>query len=308
MVDLPTRTDTCLMHRGAELRDFLRSRRARLTPSDLGLAWPSGGRRVRGLRREEVALAAGVSADYYTRLEQGRARNVSDQVLDAVARALRLDDLERRHLFALTRPTEGARRTAPEQPPKARAALRAMLDSLDPTPAIIHGPRLEVLGINRMGKVLLDDFEAMPLRERNMARWTFLNPQARQVYREWDVVAPQMVAILRLAAGRHAEDPALADLVAELTARSDQFARWWADHPVFQHTHGTKLFHHELVGPMTINYQSLALSADPGQSLIIYTADTGSPSEEKLRLLSSWASGPGRGPERSGKLLALLDD
>ncbi|GAB3188454.1 transcriptional regulator with XRE-family HTH domain [Micromonospora palomenae] len=296
------------MHRGAELGDFLRSRRARLTPPDLGLAWPNGGRRVHGLRREEVALAAGVSADYYTRLEQGRARNVSDQVLDAVARALRLDDLETRHLFALTRPAAAARRTAPEQPPKPRAALRAMLDSLDPTPAIIHGPRLEVLGINRMGKVLLDDFEAMPLRERNMARWTFLDPRARRVYREWDVVAPQMVAILRLAAGRHAEDPALAELVAELTARSDQFARWWADHPVFQHTHGTKLLHHELVGPMTINYQSLALPADPGQSLIIYTADTGSPSEEKLRLLSSWASGPGDLATGSARLTALLED
>jgi transcriptional regulator with XRE-family HTH domain len=271
-----------------ELGEFLRSRRARLTPPDVGLPWRSGGRRVSGLRREEIALLAGVSVDYYTRLEQGRARNVSEQVLYAVADALRLDRIEREHLKDLVKPTPA---TSPRQP-KARPAIRMMLDALDPVPAVVHGPRLEVVAINRMGKVLIDDFDAMPAADRNMAKWMFLNPKARVVYPEWPEIAAQMVAILRVAAGPDATDPLLTALVGELSTRSPEFARFWADYRVFKHTHGTKRFHHDAVGEMTINYESLVPPADPELSLIVYSAATGSPSEEKLKLLSSWAATP----------------
>ncbi|MFF3000869.1 helix-turn-helix domain-containing protein [Streptomyces sp. NPDC057950] len=279
------------MH-SAELSDFLRSRRAALTPQDVGLPWPSGARRVKGLRREELALLAGVSADYYTRLEQGRARNVSAQVLSAVADALRLTGLERRHLFSMAQPglvPDGPARPHTARVLKARPAVRMMMEALDPTPVVLHGPRLEVIASNRMGKVLIDDFDAMPAAERNLVRWMFLNPRARTVYPDWAEIGAQMVAVLRVAAGEE-PDPALAGLIGELTARSDDFSRVWAEYEVFQHTHGRKRFHHEAVGIMTVNYESLALPDDPGLSLLVYTADSGSPSEEKLRILSSWAA------------------
>ncbi len=276
-----------------ELGEFLRSRRARLTPPDVGLPWRAGGRRVSGLRREEIALLAGVGVDYYTRLEQGRARNVSEQVLYAVADALRLDPIEREHLMDLVKPAVQQHRptTQPRQP-KARPAIRMMLDALDPVPAVVHGPRLEVVAINRMGKVLIDDFDAMPPADWNMAKWMFLDPKARVVYPDWPEIAEQMVAILRVAAGPDATDPLLTSLVGELSTRSQEFARYWADYRVFKHTHGTKRFHHDAVGEMTINYESLVPPADPDLSLIVYSAATGSPSEEKLKLLSSWAAPP----------------
>ncbi|GGX59632.1 transcriptional regulator [Streptomyces minutiscleroticus] len=286
------------MH-SSELSDFLRSRRAALTPQDVGLPWRSGARRVKGLRREELALLAGVSADYYTRLEQGRAKNVSAQVLSAVADALRLTGLERRHLFSMARPglvPDGPRR-APAL--RARPAVRMMMDALDPTPVMLHGPRLEAIAANRMGRVLIDDFDAMPAAERNLARWMFLDPRARTVYPDWEEIAAQTVAVLRVAAGEE-PDPALTGLVGELSSRSDDFARVWAEYRVFRHTHGRKRFHHEAVGTMTLNYESLALSADPGLSLLVYTADTGSPSEEKLRILS------GRAEERNARAPADL--
>jgi transcriptional regulator with XRE-family HTH domain len=272
----------------SELGEFLRSRRARLTPPDVGLPWRSGSRRVSGLRREEIALLAGVSVDYYTRLEQGRARNVSGQVLSAVADALRLDQIERQHLVDLVKPS-AAPGPSGFRPPRARAAIRMMLDALDPVPAVVHGPRLEVVAINRMGKILIDDFDAMPAADRNMAKWMFLNPKAREVYPDWPEIAAQMVAILRAAAAPDAADPSLTNVVGELSTRSEEFARFWADYRVYKHTHGTKRFHHDAVGEMTINYESLIPAADPDLSLIVYTAATGSPSEEKLKLLSSWA-------------------
>ncbi|WP_328324905.1 helix-turn-helix transcriptional regulator [Kribbella sp. NBC_00382] len=272
-----------------ELSEFLRSRRAQLTPPDVGLPWNGESRRVNGLRREEVAVLAGVSADYYTRLEQGRARNVSEQVLAAVADALRLTELERKHLYDLARPATGGA-NAGTKAPKARVAVQMMLAALDPVPAVIHGPRLEVVAINRMGSVLIDDFDAMPPAERNMARWMFVNPKARVVYPDWPEVAAQMVAILRAAVKPRTPDPALTRLVDTLREESAEFARCWSEYKVFQHTHGTKRFHHDAVGEMEINYESLVPPDDPQLSLIIYTAATGSPSEEKLKLLSSWAA------------------
>lgn len=263
--------------RDDELREFLRSRRGRLRPADVGLATNGSGRRVAGLRREELAVLAGVSADYYARLEQGRATNVSEQVLTAVADALRLDDLERRHLTTLVR---GPASTA--ESVRVRPALRSTINALGAVPAILHGPLYEVLAHNSAAAVLLDDFDAMPVAERNMARWMFFNPRARDVYVDWDEIAAQMVAVMR-AAGAQNGGQRLAALCDELISRSDEFATLWADHRVFQHTHGPKRFRHEAVGTMTLNYETLHLPADPGLSLILYTADPGSPSEAKLQ-------------------------
>lgn len=223
-------------------------------------------------------MLAGVSPDYYARLEQGRATNVSDQVLHAVADALRLNALERDHLAALVKPV----RPAPDGPLRARPALRSMISALDPTPAVLHGPRLEVVAINRAAAALIHDFEAMPVAERNMARWMFLDPKARQVYPDWPDIAAQMVAILRVAGGRDAGDARLAELVGELSTRSSEFAQFWAAQKLFEHTHGPKRFHHDAVGTMTLNYETMHLPADAGLSLILYTADPGSPSEAKL--------------------------
>lgn len=269
--------------RQMELGVFLRSRRARLNPVELGLPVQPNGRRLAGLRREELALLAGVSADYYTRLEQGRATNVSTQVLDAVANALRLDEFERRHLFDLARPADAWPETEPKLRTRPRPALRMLVEALDPVPALLHGDALEVVAINRMAKVLLDDFDAMPIADRNLARWIFLDPKARRTFPDWPEIAAQTVAVLRATAGRRPRLASLATLVDELTTRSEQFEQLWEEYRVCRHTHGTHRFRHETVGSVTLNYQSLMLPAEPELSLIIYTADTGSASHEKLR-------------------------
>jgi transcriptional regulator with XRE-family HTH domain len=268
------------------LRDFLTSRRAALEPEDVGLPPATAARRVRGLRREEVAILAGVSVDYYVKLEQGRVGNISEQVLEAVERALRLDHLERLHLRALLNPDSIHTRRIPPITMRARPALVSMIEALDPAPAVIHGPHLEVLGINRAASLLLDDFAAMPSNERNMARWMFLSPRARVVYRNWEDIAPQMVAILRNAAAAGANEY-LSALVDHLTAASEEFARFWADYRLFEHTHGVKLFFNEAVGDLRLNYEALPLPVDNGQTVIVYSADRGSPSAEKLLLMSS---------------------
>jgi transcriptional regulator with XRE-family HTH domain len=269
---------------GDELRGFLTSRRAALSPEDVGLPSPSTARRVQGLRREEVASLAGVSVHYYVKLEQGRAGNVSGQVAAAIARALRLDDVESRYLRTLLQQPGSP---AIPAPPRARAALRSMIDALD-VPAIIHGPHLEVLGINHAGKALLADFDAMPVAERNTARWMFLAPRARVVYRDWARIAADVVAVLRAGPA----DDSLARLVGNLRTRSPEFAGMWAEHRVAEHQHGVKRFFHEAVGDLTLNWQTLHLPDGQGQSVIVYSADTGSPSEEKLRLLASWTATP----------------
>ncbi|MFF3437549.1 helix-turn-helix transcriptional regulator [Streptosporangium sp. NPDC002721] len=285
------------MATGNELRDFLTSRRAALSPEGVGLPHPTTTRRVKGLRREEVAILAGVSVDYYVKLEQGRAGNVSDQVIDAVARALRLDEVEGRYLRSLLHPgVEYASRRGPAAA-KARPALLSMIHAID-VPAVIHGPRLEVLGINHAGRALLDDFGAMPIAERNTARWMFLNPRARVVYRDWAEIAADVVAVLRAGAVPGTDDEALSRIVGELSTRSEEFASMWADYRLSEHQHGVKRFFHEAVGDMRLNYQTLHLPDGHGQSIVVYTADTGSPSEEKLRLLSSWTAEASPEPAR----------
>ncbi|MFG1806763.1 helix-turn-helix transcriptional regulator [Streptomyces sp. NPDC049040] len=267
-----------------DLRDFLRSRRARLSPSEAGLAAEPGTRRVPGLRREEVARLAGVSVDYYVRLERGRGVNVSEQVLDAIARALRLDDTERGHLFAVARPARGRPRPLPPQ--RVRPGLRRVLETMPATPGLVIGHRLDVLASNAMGRALFTDFEALPHRERNMARFVFLDEGAREFYVDWPSSARGTVAALHLYAGRHPHDPLLAELIGELSLRDRDFRRWWADHDVQRRTYGSKHYHHPVVGDLVLEYEALTPAGDSGQTLGLHTAEPGSPSEHGLRLLA----------------------
>ncbi|MFD7446317.1 helix-turn-helix transcriptional regulator [Streptomyces sp. NPDC059909] len=278
-----------------ELSGFLRSRRARVTPRQAGLT-AGAGRRVPGLRREEVALLAGLSVDYYTRLERGRPINASDTVLDAIARALRMDDAERTHLFDLARRTTTgtSARTCrgPAPPQRVRPGLHRLVDSLRDTPAMIVGCRMDVLAANRLARALYADFDAMPHRERNVARYVFLDPAARELFSDWAAAARDAVASIQLYAGRHPHDPLLTELVTDLADRDADFRRWWAAHDVVEHAYGTKNYHHPVVGDITLDFESLPVPGDPDQSLILQTAEPGSPSARALRLLADRVGGP----------------
>jgi transcriptional regulator with XRE-family HTH domain len=270
-----------------ELKQFLRSRRDRVTPADAGLSGGPARRRVPGLRREELAALAGVSTDYYMRLEQGRNVRPSATVVDSLARALRLDENERAHLFDLARVD---RRPPAPRPQRVRPSMYQLLETLDlaASPAFVLGRRMDVLAANRMARALICDFYALPARQRNKMRFMFLDPAARQLYVEWDQVAADTVAILRLELGRYPDDPALTALVDEVSAASPEFRRWWADHEVHAHTSGHKIYRHPVVGELTVDYQALQLPEDSEQTVFIYTAAVGSPSQEALRLLASW--------------------
>lgn len=275
------------MDGAASLREFLTSRRAAIDPEQVGLSRSSVPRRKRGLRREEVAVLAGVSVDYYARLEQGRIGNISEQVLTAIEDALHLDGLERDHLRTLIAPQAGRHVRRRPSAPKARPALRLLVDAME-VPAILQGPRLEVLATNRAARTLVADFDAMPQASRNIARWLFLDPSARTVYPQWEQVAAPVAATLRANLSPPAQDDELERLVAELSLASTEFARFWADYLLYEHTHGEKQFFHQTVGTMTLNYETLNVPGDDGLFISTYTADVGSPSEEKLRLLLSW--------------------
>jgi transcriptional regulator with XRE-family HTH domain len=281
------------MDRSSEIREFLRTRRARITPEQAGLTPHPGPRRVPGLRREEVAQLAGVSVDYYVRLERGRTQGVSETVLDAVARALQLDDTERAHLFDLAqpKPTARTRRKRPLAPQRVHPVLYRTLDALG-VPAVIEGRRLDVLAANKLAHALYTDFETRPHRERNFARYVFLDDAAFTLYTDWDQVAETCVARLRLYDGRHPDDPQLTELIGELSLHSDIFRRLWADHDVRAHTTGTKRLHHPLVGDLTLDYVVLAVEGDPEQSLVIYTPEPASPTAEALDILASWTTRP----------------
>ncbi|MER8235433.1 helix-turn-helix transcriptional regulator [Streptomyces sp. NPDC094049] len=279
------------MDLSAELSEFLRSRRARLKPEDVGLPEFGRHRRVPGLRREELAQLAGVSVAYYTRLEQGNGRNVSMEVLDAIARALRLSDTERAHLTHLAKPTAKKRqhRAAIARPQQVRPGLRHLLDSMEDVPALVGGRRLDVLAWNRMARALLGDFAAMEPAERNVARMVFLGVGARDLYVDWECKATEVVSMLRLYAGCYPDDPALLALVGELSVRSEEFRSLWAAHTVADKGHGTKRLRHPLVGEMTLSYESLKVAgADPDLVLVTYHAEPGSPSADALRLLAQW--------------------
>lgn len=273
-----------------ELGEFLRSRRARLQPEDAGLPTFGGRRRVPGLRREELAQLAGVSAGYYTRLEQGQSPNASDAVLDAVARVLRLDEAERAHLYALARPKAKTRRRA-ARPERIRPGVRLMIDSFGDVPALVMGRFLDVLGWNPMAHALLAghlDFDApnRPAERPNIARMLFLDPHMRELYGDWTRKARSTVADLRFIAGRHPDAPGLTALVGELTVGSPEFAKLWAAHTVGDCGTDTRTYHHPLVGTMELLAEFMTLPNDEGQRVAVFNAEPGSPSEAALRLLA----------------------
>ena len=276
-----------------ELADFLRRARAKADPGRSGLPADDRVRRVAGLRREEVARLARVSTDYYTRLEQGRPITPSAGVVDAIARALELDDAGRAHLLQLLggAPALGRR---PEPVQRARPGLHQLLESLETHPAMILGRRTEVLATTRLARALIADFDAMPAKHRNYARWMFLDEGARERLVDWDEQARTVVENLRLELGRVAGDPGAAALVDELAAASPEFAAWWEQHGVDQRTHGTKRFRHPLVGELTVHYETLTMPGDPGQTLFVYTTEPGTRSREAMDLLTSWTLDPRR--------------
>jgi transcriptional regulator with XRE-family HTH domain len=237
-----------------ELREFLRSRRARVTPAAAGLPLLPGPRRVPGLRREEVAQLAGVSVDYYVRLERGRTAGVSESVLEGVARALQLNELERTHLFTLAKPSRSRPRPLPPQ--QVRPGLRLVVDSMTDVPVLVLGRRLDVLAANPLARALFTDFDALPPHFRNMARLIFLHDHVRSLCTDWRAAAQGIVANLRLYAGRYPDDPALAELVGDLSVQDPDFRRWWADHDVNQHTFGVRHCHHGLVGDLELTRHS----------------------------------------------------
>ncbi|GGZ52177.1 helix-turn-helix transcriptional regulator [Streptomyces bluensis] len=274
------------MRPSGELGDFLRSRRARIRPEDVGFASGSGVRRVPGLRREELAHLAGVSVDYYVRLEQGRNRGVSDAVLGAVAGALRLDEDERAHFFRLARPQK------PEADPgrahdgaAARAGVRRLLDWIS-APALAMGRRMDVLAWNRAACALITDFSALPPAERNLCRLHLLNDEIGRRYPDREMIAREAVGHLRLAAGRFPDDPELWRLVEELNERSEEFRRHWRLHTVRTKSHGLKRVDHPEAGPLTLSYEITHFPQDPELSLLVYTAAPGSPEEKALRVMA----------------------
>ncbi|MFD3521291.1 helix-turn-helix transcriptional regulator [Streptomyces sp. NPDC058653] len=275
--------------RGTELADFLRSRRARITPDEAGLPTDGRTRRVPGLRRDETARLAGVSTEYYTRLEQGRATNPSPEVVDALARALRLSTDEREHLTDLVARPTPARHT-PVAPQRVRPGLHLMLQTLDHVPAFVLGRRTDVLASNRLARAVVTDFDAMPATRRNIARYYLLDPDARERVGNWEQMASETVAMLRLEAGRFPKDRQLADLVGELTLRCREFTGWWNDHRVLRRTHGAKHYRHPLVGDLHFSYEALQPPGDTDKTLCVYNVEPGSPSAEALRLLDSWTA------------------
>jgi transcriptional regulator with XRE-family HTH domain len=274
-----------------EVRDFLTSRRARITPEQVGLR-SYGSRRVPGLRREEVAVLAGVSVPYYTRLERGDISGVSQSVLEALARALELDDAERAHLFDLAR----AAQPTGAQPRRRRAAQRVRpevqwtLDAITGAAAFVGNDRLDLLAANQLGRALFSELYAAPARPVNSARFVFLDPRAETFYDDRERVADWCVAALRWAAGRDPHDRDLSDLVDELAKHSEAFRTRWATHDVRFHDVGVKHFHHPVVGELSLNLTRLDLPGDPGLTIFTYTAEPGSRSEEALKLLGSWAA------------------
>ncbi|MEV6629509.1 helix-turn-helix transcriptional regulator [Actinoplanes sp. NPDC051470] len=273
----------------ADLGEFLRKCRADTSPEAAGVLGPQPGRRVRGLRREEVALLAGVSVDYYTRLEQGRHASPSEAVLDALGRVFRLDAAGRAHLGDLARPV---RRGAEQVPPqRVRPAMHQMIASMTDHPAFIVGRRTDVLASNSLARALMTDWTRLPPKHRNYTRWVFLDPAARELFLDWPTVAAEVVGTLRLYAGRHPDDARLTELVGELTIKSAEFRTWWNGLQVHERTHGTKRMTHPAVGPIMIRYEALALPGDEDQTLFVYTTDPGSQSHDNLRLLALWDSG-----------------
>jgi transcriptional regulator with XRE-family HTH domain len=282
------------MNPSRDIAEFLASRRAKITPEQAGL--PSfGSRRVPGLRREEVASLAGVSADYYRRLERGQVSGASELVLDALARALQLDEAERTHLFDLARAAGPIARPQRPRPVKTRVrpVVQLLLDQIQ-APAIVSSDRGDLLAANALGRALYAPVFDSPEQPANSARFTFLDPAAPGFYPDWDRLASELVASLRSQAGRDPYDRNLQDLIGELSTRSDEFRVRWAAHNVRFHRTGSKRLHHPVVGEIHLSYETLSLDADEGLRMALYTAEPGSASQQALDLLASWTA-----PERA---------
>ena len=275
----------------AEIREFLVSRRAKITPQQAGLPVFGRNRRVSGLRREEVALLAGVSSEYYARLERGNLAGVSDTVLETVATALQLDEAEREHLFALAqaaRKTRTARPRRSRAQPQIRSSVQRILDALTGAPAYVGNGRLDVLAANSLCLALFSPMFANPARPANFGRFCFLDPAARQLYTDWDAVAHSIASTLRSEAGRDPHNRRLSELIGELSTRSEEFRHMWAAHDVRLHYAGDKRLHHPAVGDLTVTFDRMPLPADPGLDITIYSTEPDTASDDKLRLLASW--------------------
>ncbi len=273
-----------------DVREFLSSRRARLHPEQAGLPAYGGNRRVEGLRREEVALLAGVSVDYYVRMERGNLSGASDSVLGSLARALQLDEVEQEYLFDLARqsPTPGPRTRAAA--PKLRPVIQQVLDAITDAPAWVRNNRHDFLATNRMARALHAPMLDHQPHPANSARFVYLDPAARDFFREWDRIAEDTAGYLRQEAAHTPHDKALHELIGELSTQSAEFRKSWAAHNVRTHRAGVKRLHHPLVGDLDLNFESAELTSQPGLILVIYTADPGSPSADALALLGSLAA------------------
>lgn len=276
----------------AEIREFLATRRARLTPQQAGLPAYGGHRRVPGLRREEVALLAGVSIDYYVRLERGNLSGVSATVLDSIADALQLDEAERLHLInlATAQSEPRSRRRPPVRNRPVRPELQRILDAMTSAPAYLRNGRRDVLATNRLGLALFSVIFDRPDRPVNLARFVFLDAQARDFFADWSTAASDMVAALRIEVGNNPYDRELSDLIGELATRSEEFATRWAARNVRFHRSGRKALQHPVVGRLELSFDAMELPADPGLTLVAYSTEPGSASEDGLRLLASWAA------------------
>lgn len=269
-----------------ELGDFLRARRTELSPSAVGLPGTGSRRRVAGLRREEVAALASISTDFYTRIEQGR-RLASTEVLDTIARVLRLGDDERAYLFELCGKEV---RPSPRAPQRVQPQLRRLLDDLATTPAVILGRRTDILAWNPMAVALFTDFALLRPGDRNFVRLVFRDPGVRALYPRWEHAARNGVAQLRREAAKYPDDPELADLVRELSTQDQDFRRWWTAHHVAMRGAGTNAVRHPLVGDLTLDWSSVTCNADPDQQLFSWTAEPGSPSAQALHALTASGS------------------
>ncbi|MEV0643663.1 helix-turn-helix transcriptional regulator [Phytomonospora sp. NPDC050363] len=272
----------------AEIREFLSSRRARITPDQAGLPAYGGNRRVPGLRREEVAMLAGVSVDYYVRLERGNLSGASESVLDSIATTLQLNEAEREYLYDLAKASGNGRRRSGKPAAKVGPAVQQVLDAITESPAWVRNGRHDIIAANDMGRALYAPVFDDPRRPPNTTRFTYLNPKAREFWRDYDQVARDSAAMLRMEAGRNPHDPDLIRLVGELSTRSELFRERWASRDVKHHRSGLKRLHHPVVGDLDLNYESMELSSEPGLVLNVFTAPAGSPTADALRVLASW--------------------
>ena len=280
------------MDNRSQIREFLTSRRAKITPEDAGLP-AYGNRRVTGLRRSEVAILAGVSVEYYTRLERGNLGGVSDSVLDALARALRLDDTERAHLDNLAHAANisgAARARRPATQTQVRATVQHLLTAMTRAPAFVRNNRFDILAYNPLGRALYAPMFTGSAVPANTARYIFLEHREPGLFVEWERVARDAVGALRIEAGRNPYDRELSNLIGELSTRSDKFRTWWGANDVYVHRHGTKRFRHPVVGELDLAHEAMVLPGDAGLTMVAYSAQPGSASEEALDLLASWSA------------------